>query len=624
MREGDAEKSTMAHWVEHRLSGFVDLGLAAAAILVWLVAPQVGWLALPIALLPWAAYLLAGRAPWRFSPFDIPLLIFFVTAALGVWASYTPPDAWQAWWLLVGSALLFYALLRQSPANLRALVPVFAACAVGAAVYFLLTNDWRQDPAKLGLLNQLALAWMGGRPALSLPGLQHNVAAGLIAIFGPFLAISGWRAWKDRRLALAVLVGVAALVCALAFALATSRGATIALTTAVALASWWALTRLRGGAGSPRSPRRVGLGLGALLLAAAALVALAPSRLARLVSLMGGSDGSMTRGEVALAGARLAADFPLIGAGLASFPGLYAHYIQVVPFYVLPFAHNLYLDIAITQGILGALAFVAVYALSIAALIRPRRLIWSLPLWWATLTGLIVILIHGLVDNVVYNQATAPIAFLAFLMPGYAAALTGYGVAAPTAPRATAPADLSPVARRRWLWVAVAVVAVLLVVAAATRSTWLAAWHANLGAVDMARVELRDFPSGSFDDGRRVGELGLAEARFQTALAYDPASRTANHRLGLIYLLRRNFPAACAYLEAARAADGGHRGIQKSLGYCYTWNDQPDRAVALLADIPEARDEMGNYALWWRQQGRPDLAAYAEATAARLASRATP
>lgn len=54
------------------------------------------------------------------------------------------------------------------------------------------------------------------------------------------------------------------------------------------------------------------------------------------------------------------------------------------------------------------------------------------------------------------------------------------------------------------------------------------------------------------------------------------------------------------------------------------WNDQPDRAVALLADIPEARDEMGNYALWWRQQGRPDLAAYAEATAARLASRATP
>ena len=123
------------------------------------------------------------------------------------------------------------------------------------------------------------------------------------------------------------------------------------------------------------------------------------------------------------AGARLAADFPLIGAGLASFPGLYAHYIQVVPFYVLPFAHNLYLDIAITQGILGALAFVAVYALSIAALIRPRRLIWSLPLWWATLTGLIVILIHGLVDNVVYNQATAPIAFLAFLMPGYAAAV---------------------------------------------------------------------------------------------------------------------------------------------------------------------------------------------------------
>jgi len=126
----------MAHWLDNRVFGFVDLGLAAAAILVWLVAPQVGWLALPIALLPWAAYLLAGRAPWRFTPFDIPLLIFLVTAAVGVWASYTPPDARQAWWLLVGSALLFYALLRQPPANLRALAPVFAVFAVGAGKIF--------------------------------------------------------------------------------------------------------------------------------------------------------------------------------------------------------------------------------------------------------------------------------------------------------------------------------------------------------------------------------------------------------------------------------------------------------------------------------------------------------
>lgn len=614
----------MAHWLDNRVFGFVDLGLAAAAILVWLVAPQVGWLALPIALLPWAAYLLTGRAPWRFTPFDIPLLIFLVTAAVGVWASYTPPDARQAWWLLVGSALLFYALLRQPPANLRALAPVFAVFAVGAAVYFLLTNDWRQDPAKIAPLNQLALAWMQGRPALPLPGLQHNVAAGLIAMFGPFLGILGWRAWQGRRLALAATLGAAILVCALAFVLATSRGATIALTTAAVLASWWALTRVRSGDGAPRLSRRVGIGLGVTLLIVVAMVALMPTRLASLFSLMGGSDSSTPRGEVALAGARLAGDFPFTGAGLAAFPGLYAHYIQVVPFYVLPFAHNVYLDIAIAQGILGALAFVAVYALSLAALIRPRRPIWSLPLWWATLTSLMVILIHSLVDNIVYNQATAPLAFLAFLMPGYAAALAGYGVAAPSVLRATPPTGLSPTARRRWLWAGAAVVAALLVAAVATRSTWLAAWHADLGAVDMARVELRGFPSGSFDDGRRVGELAAAEARFQAALAYDPANRTANHRLGLIYLLRRDFPAACAYLEQARAVDGGHRGVQKSLGYCYAWAGQPDRAAPLLADIPEARDELGNYAFWWREQGRPDLAAHAEATAARLAPRAPP
>lgn len=605
--------------IEHRAFGFVDLGLATAAIIVWLVAPQVGWLALPIALLPWAAYLLAGRAPWRFTPFDIPLLIFFATAAVGVGASYTPTGAWQAWWLLVGSALLFYALLRQPPANLRALVPALVIVAVGASLYFLLSNDWRDFPAKIGVLNSIGLAWMGVRPVQAPPGLHPNDTGSLIGMFGPFLVPLAVAAWRERRVARLVLLGLACAVCAAAFLLATSRGATIGLIVALLLATLWALTRPRGDGRTPLPPRLVAGVVGVLLVAVLALALFAPTRLANLFNLMGGSAGPTSRAELAQAGARLAGDFPFTGAGLSTFPGLFAHYIQGLPFYVTLFSHNVYLDTAIEQGILGALAFAVIYALAVWVLVRPRVPIWSLPLWWATLVSLVVIIVHGLVDNIVKYQTNAP---LAFLMPGYAAALAGFGVAAPAVLRSAAPKPMSPATRRRWLWGLAAAVAVFLVVALMTRSTWLAAWHADLGAVDMARVELRDFPSGRFDDGSRVGELGAAEARFQTALTYDPANRTANHRLGLIYMLRRDFPTACAYLAQARAVDGGHRGIQKALGYCYAWAGQPDRAVPLLADLPEARAELADYAFWWGQQGRPDLAANAEATATRLGARA--
>lgn len=62
-----------------------------------------------------------------------------------------------------------------------------------------------------------------------------------------------------------------------------------------------------------------------------------------------------------------------------------------------------------------------------------------------------------------------------------------------------------------------------------------------------------------------------------------------NHRLGLISMYHRNYPAAIAYLSKAYEKEPGNRGIVKALGLSYVWNGQPDQALPLLKQIPEAR-----------------------------------
>jgi tetratricopeptide (TPR) repeat protein len=146
----------------------------------------------------------------------------------------------------------------------------------------------------------------------------------------------------------------------------------------------------------------------------------------------------------------------------------------------------------------------------------------------------------------------------------------------------------------------------------AIRDSLLSAWYADLGAVQMSQVELAAFPSGKWDDGSQVAALSPAEDLFEQALQLDPNNRTAHHRLGLIATLRRDFPTALAHLEKAHQLDPSHRGIRKSLGYTYVWLGKFDLARQVLAQIPEAQQELDVYIWWWGTQSRPDLSAQAK------------
>ena len=71
------------------------------------------------------------------------------------------------------------------------------------------------------------------------------------------------------------------------------------------------------------------------------------------------------------------------------------------------------------------------------------------------------------------------------------------------------------------------------------------AWYTDLGAVEMAKVELSDFPTGLWDEGQHVNLLEPAALLSHRALAFEPdQSYDAHYRLGLIAMLKRDFPTA--------------------------------------------------------------------------------
>ena len=169
-------------------------------------------------------------------------------------------------------------------------------------------------------------------------------------------------------------------------------------------------------------------------------------------------------------------------------------------------------------------------------------------------------------------------------------------------------AGAAPAPRRRTLILGGAALSVALLGLVWARRPLEAAWHANLGAVTYARIELARWPTGQWTTGSLAPALAAANPEFQRALAIDPSQRTAHHRLGLAARLAQDFARAAQHLEQAAATDPGHRGIAKTLAYAYVWLGDFEAARPLLRQAPEAREEMKVYVWWWGQLGRQDLA----------------
>ena len=615
-------------WLDERAGlEFVGLAWLSIASLFWLAFHGPAWLPALIILIFIGINIWAGRNPYRRTPFDFVLVLFLLMAMVGVWAAYNRETAIDKFWMLLLAITVYYAIAGQPRKHTALLIGLMSVCGVLISLHFLLFYDWRTLPVDFRTITRLGLSWMEVRPALQGQSLSPNITAGILAGFFPFTLALGASIWQRRSTIVGswVLLMIAlsfASLQALAIFMTSSRGAWFAL--ALSLGLWLILAmgdKFKVQLSRPWKLTFIFVGI-AFVIFASSVIVFRISDPARVLDLAPGLPTGESRQGIDRFTLRLIRDFPFTGGGLGAFPGLFSRYMLVIPNLFFEYSHNLYLDVAIEQGLPGLFAFLVILGGSGFLLLRtpvdedanPGLYLLRL----AALASLVVLVIHGLIDDAYYGERGTPFVWIVA------------GLAVFTHPNVRTMAGLIPsrldgehrtLGHRRWMWFAWISIALAIVVSGVVTWRQLAAgWLANLGAVRMARVQLSDFPNNQWS-GKDTGEsLESPRGFLETAISFDPANQTALYRLGLIAMQNQDFQTAIKYLEAAYRQDVGHRGVKKNLGYVYAWGGQYERAQILLARIPEARREMQFYSLWWAAHNRPDLAQDAQEMVRRLAN----
>jgi len=550
--------------------------------------------------------LLARWLPFRRTPFDWLIVLFLATAWVGYWAAYDKVTAWNKVWLIVLAILLYYVLAGQPRERLEGICILLFCIGAGVSIYFFLTHDFVILPRKLEFVNRIGRWVMEMRPRLGWAPIHPNYVAGIAAIMTPFVLYPA-RKWLKFPNSLSALLYVPILgglgVALFALLMATSRGILMAIASAFGV---WIIWWIVGSMGNRlRLRREVVFPYLVFSYLCVVIVFLYAGPANMGMASADYSFGTGNRAELFVRSLYLVLDFPFTGGGLDSFPGLYSYYMLGLPFFNVPNSHNLFLDVAIEQGLPGGLSFLSIFLLSIwftakavAETDSPENRTFA----WLTLSTLIIAFVHGLVDDYLYLGIGT---LLCLVLAGLSMTLR------PAMQRAATHKDL-----RFHSLVVLPLIGFLILNFSTVRS----AWSANLGAVQMAKVELAGFPTGKWTEPSILPKLEQANVSFQSALEADPTNRTANHRLGLIAMLRGDFSSAILHLEKAHRGAPNHRGIIKALGYSYAWSGNIEEASLFLGKIPEARHELGVYVWWWEDQGRPDLSEKAPLMISRLDS----
>ena len=578
---------------------YLDLFCAAVAGGVWYAFPGAGPLPLILVVTPWVIRAAVTGRLSRWTAFDLPLLLFVLTALLAVWSAFDRPAAWTKFWLVVGGVFLFYAFVNaESIKRKRAWLLAFFGA--GVALYFLLTHDWDLYPAKFGVLTTVGRAIQAPLPQLPGHRLHPNVAGGLMAMMLPFTGLVVYRSFQRSRGGSWPAAGIALALLALTLLgliMTTSRSAWISSAVATVLVlTWWV-----AGVLTWRWPgARPWLFLGVVGAGVAAVLVLGfswPGGILGLLNNLPGGGEPIGRADLLRNTPLLVRDYPLAGAGLGSFQMLYSTYVLSLHVGYQVHSHNLFLNVAVEQGLLALGALGAMWLLFAAAVWRgvlgPGGRRQSGQLGAAALC-LVVVLLHGMVDDVLYGSRAVLLLFLPLAF------------AAPWTPR------LLPEARRRWLGVALPVgIIVLLVLALIWRGPILSAVYSNLGAVHQSRSELGvySWPEWPYqDEVRRSVDLSKPVAEFERALALDPGNATAHRRLGMIRLARGEYEAALEHLASAYEAEPWSWATRQLYGEALIVNGRLAEGQSLWATLDNSEGWL-DLRLWWYEHiGDPQSA----------------
>jgi len=596
--------------------------LVLVALLFFILRPAYAPQALLLALAPWGArwarrgYLTATTA------LDTPLVVFLIGGAVGVWTAYDPEAAWQKFWLIVGGVLLYYAIVNThfDPTNgnrthlsVSKWVLLFGVLGAALSFYFTTQHDYASGVNKFAVISGLGVWIHAHAPILGGDVFHPNVVGGILAVILPLNVALVWHLADPERASVRpslraplfwVSVGTA---CVIAFGLVMteSRGAWLALSAATAA---WLIGPVR------RRWVRLGDGLAVAVILATAVVLIArPARSAdaldRLVGTIPAGDTAIDRLSLYRDAQYLLEETVFTGGGLASFPMRYSTYVLDIPVLKLTHAHNLYLDVWLEQGLLGILGLLGLLGTTVWTQWRWRGR--SSRLLAGATVALMTLLLHGLVDDVLYSSRALPLLFVPFAL---------------IVRRCRVPVRVNTDrARRRPLralaWSAALVLVVLMLAGLRWRTPIAAAWHADLGTVAQTQTELRNWPDVQAKDVRRTGDLSAAVSEFRRALALDPQNRTANRRLGLIAVARDDYVAAVPLLEQAYRSAPGDNMTESALALAYVATGQVQRALPLLRSMPDALGLLADEGERWQKAGHPDWAARANAASMALLPR---
>jgi O-antigen ligase len=585
---------------------------------LWYMNPNAGW-ALAVALAPLVLRLVTGRRPLPRTPLDLPLIVFLLTAGLGVWAAYdragaeaiypaASPVGWRALWGIVLSVLVYYAFAAmETDVQQRWTMALLAGFGAGIAFWFTAATDWSSNPSEVATLTHLGQAYQAWLPRLSDPGLHPNATARMVLMCLPAsvgLVAEAFGSERKGRWRWAAWGAVTGAMIAFSLLLSTSRGAWLGLAVGLSLmALWWLAGKLW-----PERQWIVFVGLiASAALCGIALVVLFPSfRVAflRVWSMAG-------RQSLSYEGALLLRDYPFTGIGLNEFPLVHSTYALMIHVPVVQHAHFTLLDMALSQGVLGVLAAMSIFGgaawLGLRALARTKT---PPPILVAGLLALVMVSVHDLVDDPLYSTLGLPLIWIPV-----GAIIAGWRTVEAEWPREKL--------QRKWSWYALAVVTVIgLVLLIPLWQLLGAAWFANLGALHQTRTELSQYDYEHFDDPtldeiRKQADLSVAEGFFARALALEPGQVTARTRLAQIALGRGQYERALAHVQAAW--DAGHRDrvTRLLLGEALVATGQVEAGVQVVRGLEWAQSRFEGQA-WYRYWVNEDYLRAANAWRANL------
>ena len=509
-------------------------------------------------------------------------VLYCCTALLGVWAAYDRPVALgRLALLMVGLALALIICWVGRLAGERGLALLGLACALLAgavACYFILTYDWQKSSLiKLPFLYAAGRWIQSHRPGLPVSEDIHtNVAAGALIVLVSLGAGGVIYARRHRWPSPISAAGLAALAAGVtALVLTMSRGAWLGLGAGCVVAATLATRQSSPHAGLLETKDRPGktrlldglLLLAGLLVGVLLLLGLAPPAALQFV----GDASAASRPQMWRWALDIIGDQPFTGSGLGSTMMVLSTYVLMLHVGFTNHVHNLFLQIAVEQGLPGLIAFLAMAGVAIVSLRRSFIARGPTPMMVCAAAALTAMLIHGLVDSGLHMSRLAPLAFLPF----------GFAWGLPSSPPVWRP---SPALR-----IAALGTGVLLLVALLLPPT-RAAVLTNLGAVAQTRAELSYYvwPQTPIQDAlRRSKDVDLEPAisYYRAALALAPGLPSANRRLGQVELSQGDTEAAGKHLLAAYRAAPDQWATRFLLGEAEAVSGRIDQAVALWSTL---------------------------------------